>query len=349
MTQQHPATDPSDALVTQLIENLQIHKNRDVIRHLVATSVSMATSNFDRLNLKIASDALRELSNAFKVFEPYQSKRKVTLFGSARTSPLDPTYLVARDVSHRLAEQGWMTITGAGQGIMQAGIEGAGPEMSFGINIRLPFEQGANHVIADDPKLVQMKYFFTRKLMLVKESDGFVIMPGGFGTLDETFELLTLIQTGKALPAPVVLLNSENGTYWQQWEAFLRDEVISRGLVSPPDQSLYLITNDTGRAVDEILGFYRNYHSIRYVNDRLVIRTQNAISDDHLAKLNTDFQDLCQHGTIERCGPSKEEVSDDDGITFHRIGFHFNKLSHGRLRTLINAINDLPSETFSSA
>lgn len=325
------------------METLGVKKNRNVIRQLLATVIAIAASDFQRLNLKIASDSLRELAAAFRVFEPYHQQRKITLFGSARTSASDPSYEVAREIARLLSLEGWMTITGAGRGIMQAGLEGAGPEMSFGINIRLPFEQGANPIIANDPKLVEMKYFFTRKVMLVKESDGFIVMPGGFGTLDETFELLTLIQTGKAQPAPIVLLDADGGSYWERWQDFIKLEVVPRGMISIPDESLYLITQDIDTAVREITGFYHNYHSIRWVHDRLVFRLHNEVSDPELAELNESFADLFDIEPIVRCEPSREELSDDDALNLHRIALTFNRVSHGRLRTFIDALNQLPS------
>lgn len=341
----NPSSTPEaiDALAAQLLENLQVKNNRTVVRHLLATALDMASSDYQRLNLKIAADSLRELSHAFRVFEPFHSQKKITLFGSARTKPTDPTYTVAREVAHQLAARGWMTVTGAGQGIMQAGLEGAGPEMSFGVNIKLPFEQEPNPFIAKSQKLVEMKYFFTRKVMLIKESAGFVIMPGGFGTLDEAFELLTLMQTGKAEPAPIVLLDSEEGTYWEKWQEFIDKEVIGRGLVADFDKSLYLITRDVNKAVDEITQFYRNYQSVRYVNKLLVVRMKSLMSESELEKLNLDFKDIVASGAIERCSPSAPEIADNDGLELHRIKFSFNQSSHGRLRELINSLNSLDS------
>src|SRR5947209_1049649 len=280
---------------------------------------------------------------AFKVFEPYKHVPKVTMFGSARTLPDDPLYSQARDLAAVLAANGWMVVTGAGPGIMAAGIEGAGREMSLGVNIRLPFEQDASQFIAGDPKLVEMKYFFTRKLMLIKESAGFVVLPGGFGTLDEAFELLTLEQTGKADPVPIVLLEVRGGSYWHAWERFINDEVIKRGLVSPEDQHLYCITDDVEVATNEIIGFYRNYHSRRFVGDLMVMRLKAAPTDDELDELNRQFADIATTGRIERTGPLPAEQSTRDNLDLPRIALHFDRLSHGRLRRLINALNTLPS------
>ncbi|MBA3655160.1 MAG: TIGR00730 family Rossman fold protein [Actinobacteria bacterium] len=280
---------------------------------------------------------------AFNLFAPYRDVPKVTVFGSARTLPSDPLYAQARDVAAALAEKGWMVITGAGPGIMAAGLEGAGRDKSFGINIRLPFEQGANEFIADDPKLIEMRYFFTRKLMLMKESDGFVVLPGGFGTLDEGFELLTLLQTGKADPAPMVLLEVPGGTYWQSWQRFLVDEVAPRGLIDPDDTVLYRITDDVEDAAGEILGFYRNYHSRRFVGSRLVLRLRSEPSDDDIALLNTEFADICVTGGIERSAALPAEVGDGDHVDLPRVVFAFDQIHNARLRTMIDALNRMPT------
>ncbi|HVF14729.1 MAG TPA: LOG family protein, partial [Acidimicrobiales bacterium] len=266
---------------------------------------------------------------------------KVTIFGSARTLPDDPLYVQTRDLARDLADAGWMVVTGAGPGIMAAGAEGAGPERSIGVNIRLPFET-PNPLIAD-PNLVSMKYFFTRKLMLMKESAGFAVLPGGFGTLDEAFELLTLLQTGKAAPAPIVLLEVPGGTYWRAWERFIREEVLARGLISEDDLDLYRITDDAEVARDELLRFFRTYHSIRFVGQRLVVRLRAAPTADELEALNRDFADIVTRGGIEASGPLPAEVSGDDRLDLPRLVLHFDRARHGRLRSLIDALNRLPS------
>jgi hypothetical protein len=240
-----------------------------------------------------------------------------------------------------MANEGWMVITGAGPGIMAAGLEGAGREMSFGINIRLPFEEGVNAFIAEDPKLVEMRYFFTRKLMLVKESDGFVVLPGGFGTLDEVFELLTLLQTGKADPAPIVLLEVPGGTYWHRWQEFLEEEVITRGLISTEDVHLYRVTDDAVAAREEILGFYRNYHSRRFVGDLMVMRLKKAPTADQLRRLNEEFADIVVEGGIELVDPFPAEKASNDHLELARIAFRFDLMHHGRLRQLIDVLNQM--------
>jgi uncharacterized protein (TIGR00730 family) len=316
--------------------------NRDQYRSMLLTVAGLATDDdVDRLDLKITATALAEMRMAYKVFAPYRAVPKVTIFGSARTSTEDPLYAQTKAVAANLAQRGWMVITGAGPGIMAAGLEGAGRDMSFGINIRLPFEQGANPFIADDPKLVEMKYFFTRKLMLMKESDGFVVLPGGFGTLDETFELLTLIQTGKAEPSPIVLLDVVGGTYWQEWEEFVRQEVGRRGLISDDDCVLYRMTDDADAAVAEITGFYRNYHSRRFVGDLLVVRLRNEPTDEEVEELADEFADIVVRGRLAKTGPLAPEISGNDHLDRPRLAFHFDRMHHGRLRDLIDRLNGL--------
>jgi uncharacterized protein (TIGR00730 family) len=279
------------------------------------------------------------MRQAFRLFAPYRDIPKVTIFGSARTSPDDPLYEQTRALASTLANQGWMVVTGAGPGIMAAGVEGAGPESSIGVNIRLPFEQGVNAFLATDDKLVEMKYFFTRKLMLMKESAGFAVLPGGFGTLDEAFELLTLLQTGKAAPAPIVLLEVPGGSYWKAWERFLVEEVLGRGLISENDFKLFRVTDDVAAACDEIVGFYANYHSIRFVGDVLVIRLRHAPDDALLDKINTAFADITTTDRIERSEPLPAEVSTNDHLELPRVVLHFDRLNYGRLRELIDVLN----------
>ncbi|MGH9164896.1 MAG: LOG family protein [Acidimicrobiales bacterium] len=332
-----------DQRLVELLDAVPAATNADQLFEILATAVRLAGDDVERLDLKITNAALKELRKAFLVFAPYRHVPKTTMFGSARTLPDDPLYAQARDLAAELAAAGWMVVTGAGPGIMAAGLEGAGRSHSFGINIRLPFEQGANEFIVGDPKLVEMKYFFTRKLMLLKESAGFVVLPGGFGTLDEALELLTLMQTGKADPSPVVLLEVPDGTYWRAWERFVHDEVVARGLVSPEDQSLYLVTDDVREAAGEILGFYRNYHSRRFVGDHLVLRLRASPSEAEMHALGDEFADIVVEGVIAASAPLPAEVADDDHLDLPRIALRFDRMSHGRLRQLIDRINVLPS------
>jgi uncharacterized protein (TIGR00730 family) len=280
------------------------------------------------------------MAEAFRVFRPYRDIRKITMFGSARTLPDDPVYLLTRDLAAQLAAADWMVVTGAGPGIMAAGLEGAGREHAFGVNIRLPHEEGANPFIAQDPKLVEMRYFFTRKLMLIKESHAYAVMPGGFGTQDELFELLTLLQTGKAEPAPVVLLETPGGTYWDGWLRFVDGEAIASGWVSPDDKALFKVATSIDDATREILGFYRNYHSCRWVGALLVLRVQTAPSKAELADLNKRFSDIVAQGTIRIAEAFPPERSSNDHPELPRLALRFDKWHFARLRMLIDAINE---------
>jgi uncharacterized protein (TIGR00730 family) len=292
-----------------------------------------------RGDLKLLSRTLLELRYAFKIFSPYRHTRKVTMFGSARTLPDDPAYQQALAFGHAMAEHKWLVVTGAASGIMEAGHAGAGREHSMGLNILLPFEQSANPIIAGDSKLVYMKYFFTRKLMFVKESDAFCLMPGGFGTLDEGLEVLTLLQTGKHDMMPVVLLDQPGGDYWTVFDQFIRRQLLDRGMIGPEDLSLYRLTDRLDEAVDEILGFYRVYHSMRYVRKELVFRLQQPPSEELLDEINARFHDILIDGRFTVSGPLPEERDESDLAALSRLVFHFNRRAFGRLRQLIDCIN----------
>jgi uncharacterized protein (TIGR00730 family) len=292
-----------------------------------------------RGDLKLLSRTLRELRYAFKVFRPYRRRRKVTIFGSARTRPEHPDYVAAESLARLLAYHGWMVITGAGGGIMEAGNKGAGREASMGLNIMLPFEQRANDYIDRDPKLVTLKYFFTRKLMFVKECSGVACAPGGFGTLDETLETLTLLQTGKQTMMPVVLLDRPGGSYWHDLGLFFEKHLLNTELISPADTSLYRITDNVEEAADEILKFYRVYHSMRYVRNRLVFRLTESLTDEQLETINVQFADILVDGIFEQTGALAEEQGEEDLIGLPRLAFHFDRRALGRLRMLIDFVN----------
>ncbi len=314
----------------------------DLIQRIRDLTDKLAGDHTSRGDLKILSRTLQELRYAFKVFSPYRHRRKVTIFGSARTRPEQPAYHQAVAFSRRMAAEGWMVITGAASGIMEAGHVGAGRENSLGLNILLPFEQAANPVIAGDPKLVHMKYFFTRKLMFVKETSALCCLPGGFGTLDEGLEVLTLLQTGKRDMVPVVFLDEPQGDYWAAFQEFVTRQLLGRGMISPEDLSLYFITTDVDKAVGEILGFYRVYHSMRYVRRRLVLRLSHRPSPETLEQLNTAFADLLAEGRFELSGPLDEERDEPELAGLPRIVFTFNRSSFGRLRQMIDTLNRAP-------
>jgi uncharacterized protein (TIGR00730 family) len=330
-------------LIQQLLDDAGAARNRDVLADLFRTAYELSSDGADRLDLKIARDALKEMRAAYRLFAPYGAVRKVTVFGSARTLVTDPLYEHARSLAARLADAGWMVVTGAGPGIMAAATEGAGADRSLGVTIRLPFEDTSIGPLAGSDRVVSMKYFFTRKLMLVKESSGFVSLPGGFGTQDETLELLTLMQTGKATPSPLVLLDVPGQTYWKGWEAFVHDELIAGGLVSPRDVQLFTVTDDVDEAVAAVRGFWRNYQGIRWVGDALVVRLRAEPTDDELAALNAEYGDLCATGAIARSAPLPAEVGDDDALDLPRIVLAFDPRQGGRFRSLIAAVNGLPS------
>lgn len=332
-----------DARLLALLDEVGAVGDRDQLFEILVSAIRLAQDDADRLDLKITSAALKEMRSAFRAFAPYRHRRKVTIFGSARTVLDHPAYVQAKELAARLADQDWMVVTGAGPGIMSAGLEGAGRDHSFGVNIRLPFEQAPNPYIAGDPKLISMKYFFTRKLMLVKESHGFVSLPGGFGTLDETFELLTLVQTGKASPAPIVLLDEPGGTFWQPLVAYLRDHVAQEGYIHGDDFSLFTATDDVDVAVDELLRFGRNFCSIRWVDELLVLRLRQAPTAEELERLNEDYADLVVSGRIEPTDPLPVEVAGGDQVDLPRLALVADNHLAGRLRALIDDLNTLPS------
>ena len=334
--------DPEiDRALTTVLGAVGADANDDLIRKLLVTALDMDAGSVPRLELKIASQTLVEMLNTYKVFAPYADRGKVTVFGSARTQPNHPDYILAKEFCSKLAEQNWMVISGAGPGIMTAAIEGAGVENSLGINIELPFEQSAAPIIAGDPKLATFKYFFTRKLTFVKEADGFALLPGGFGTQDEAFELLTLIQTGKSYPAPIVLLDHPGSSYWDAWLKYVKGELLEGAMISEQDIALFKHTHDPDEAAKWITGFYTCYHSLRYVGKRVIIRMQHEVSDECLAALNSEFSPILMDGTIDRVPPAKIEVAEDDELTLPRIGFRFNNRDFSRLSALLIRLNDL--------
>jgi uncharacterized protein (TIGR00730 family) len=329
-----------DARAALLLSELGVTKDPRLAEEFLSETFGLLTDHPETLDLKIASAAVAEMRDAFQMFAPYKDVRKVTIFGSARTTREDPLYEQARRVAHDLANAGWMVITGAGPGIMEAGMLGAGRERSIGVSIRLPFETGANPVIAGDTKHVSMKYFFTRKLMLVKESSAFVCLPGGFGTLDETFELLTLTQTGKGVPVPIVFLDTPGDLYWEAVDEFVDRHLVRRGLVSPVDRSLYCITASSDAAVREIEHFYANFHSVRIIGDDLVVRMHRAPNDEQLAELNRQFGGLATDGMIRRVEPYGVERRQHDHVDLARIAFGFDRHGYAAVRPLIDAINE---------
>ena len=329
---------PASRLLTEGDAN---DRNRiaDLIGLIKESADKLASDQTSRGDLKILSRTLRELRYAFKVFSPYRNRRKVTVFGSARTPPHDPTYEQAVAFGKAMAEREWLVVTGAASGIMEAGHVGAGRENSMGLNIMLPFEQYANPVIAGDPKLVHMKYFFTRKLMFVKECDAVCLLAGGFGTLDEGLEVLTLLQTGKRDMVPVVFLDAPGDHFWQPFQEFIEKTLLARRMISPEDLSLYKLTDNVDVAVNEILHFYRNYHSMRYVRNKLVLRLKEPPDERLLAHINETFTDILAEGEFTVSGPLPEEQDEPDLAKLSRLVMRFNRRNLGRLRQLIDLLN----------
>jgi uncharacterized protein (TIGR00730 family) len=327
-----------DELLDGLVTNLP-SRDRRLSFEIIETSVMLAREQVNTLDRKIVNSTLKELRNAFQVFAPYKDVLKVSVFGSARVHKGDAEYEVARRFSELIAQEGWMVITGAGPGIMEAGHEGAGGDLSFGANILLPFEAKPNPVIADDAKLINFKYFFTRKLTFMKEADAFVCLPGGFGTLDEAFELLTLVQTGKAALQPIVLLDRDGGTYWEHFDRYLKDELLQRGFIDEDDLALYRLTTVPEEAVEELTRFYRVYHSDRMVGDRLILRLKEMPDRSVLDRLSDEFSDIMS-GRIERTETSSLERKEEDVPELPRIALNFDRKHVGRLRKLVDRLNE---------
>jgi uncharacterized protein (TIGR00730 family) len=311
----------------------------EAIRRLRKAAEKLPAEHTPEEDLKILSQTLRELRRAFTVFAPYRTQRKVTVFGSARTARSAPAYQAAEQLGKAMADNGWFVVTGASTGIMEAGHRGAGRGRSMGINIMLPFEQAANEIIHGDEKLVTMKYFFTRKLMFVKECDAVVCLPGGFGTLDEAFEVLTLLQTGKRELMPLVFLDAPGGTYWKDWLAYVHQHLLQGKMISVEDLSLFRVTESVDETVDEILRFYRVFDDMEYVNNRLVLRLQKPVSEAKLHSMQRDFVDILSNGDFQQEVDLATNGAPSKSTTRARLLFHFNRRSLGRLRQLIDSIN----------
>jgi uncharacterized protein (TIGR00730 family) len=336
-----PSPDPIAEPPTDV--PFEVAARRQLIEELKQTADKLARDEASLGDLKIVTRALRELRYAFKVFTPYRRRPKVAVFGSARTPPDHPDFQASVEFGKQIAAHGWMVVTGAGNGIMEGAHIGAGPELSMGVNIMLPFEQGANVVIAKDEKLVTLRYFFTRKLMFVKEVHAVALFPGGFGTQDELFEILTLVQTGKRDMLPIVCVESPGSDYWEQWMDFVRRQLLDRRLISPEDLALFRIANTPAAAVEEIVRFYANFHSSRYIRDRLIMRLQHEPSDELLARLNAEFAGILESGKIERASTHPHEQDDEHTRHLPRISLHFNRRDAGRLRMMIDVLNQEPA------
>lgn len=312
------------------------------VNELISVAQELQADGASVGDLKIAAGALREMREAFKVFAAYRGVRKVSAFGSARTREGDPVFTLAEEFARRIADSGYMVITGAGPGIMEACQRGAGRDRSFGVNIRLPWEQQANTIISGDPKLMSFRYFFARKLFFLKDADAVVLFPGGFGTHDEGFETLTLLQTGKTRPVPLVLLDRPRGAYWKTWQRYVENQILRRRMIDKEDFALYKVTDNVDAAVDEITGFYRVYHSSRYVREQFVIRVAHPLPPAFVDALATEFEDIITEGGITQREALRAEREEADIFHLPRLVFRFDRIHFGRLRMLIDRLNQAP-------
>lgn len=326
-------------LVADIAPSDKKFENADVVTEIIVTALKAVQSSIGRGDMKLLSRSLRELRYAFKIFKNYRDVRKVTIFGSARTKPSHADYKLTRDFAKKIRAQGWMIITGAGPGIMAAGNEGAGEGGSFGVNIKLPFEQHPNKFIAESSTYIDCRYFFTRKLVFVKEASAAAFFPGGFGTLDEAFELLTLVQTGKCDPIPILFLDIPRGKYWSSAADWIKKNMLGQKKISKEDLSLFKIAHSTDEAVNEITTFYSNYHSLRYVGPLLVVRVQKYLEDKQLQYLNKNFSDILVSGKFQRSAALPEEENQPEIAHLPRLVFLFNRINNGRLRQMIDYLN----------
>lgn len=339
---QRRADDPDiverlDGLIAEVAGAQPDSFDGKLVRELLIAGLKLIPDGRDTGELKLMTAAVKELRYAYRVFAQYQDPHKVTIFGSARTPEAHPDYLATVEFSRLMASLGWMVITGAGGGIMHAGHVGPGRSASFGVAIRLPFETTANEVIAGDEKLIHFRYFFTRKLMFLSQAEAVALIPGGFGTMDEAYETLTLVQTGKASPVPIVMLEGEGGSYWRDFEEWTRKGLMGRGFISPEDENLYYRASDARDAAEHITRFYRNYHSSRYVRDNFVIRLNGHLRQEDVERLNEEFAVLVKAGKIIQ-GQALEE--EDDHRHLPRIIFHHTRHKYGLIRKLIDRINE---------
>lgn len=333
------SNEPIDQIINRLIDESGDIYHPAIIKEMIIATLKIGQDVDYLADLKLINRTLREMRYTAKVFGPYRQRKKVTIFGSARTEKTDEMYKKCVRFSRSLAENNYMVITGGGPGIMQAGNEGAGSENSFAVNIRLPFEQKPNPIMYRNPRLVTYKYFFNRKVAFVKEADAIVVFPGGFGTLDEAMEVFTLIQTGKTSPKPLILMDDQDG-YWERFFSFVKESLLAKGFISGEDFSLFTVTKNENEALDTIDTFYSTYHSLRFIENRLVIRLQRALSGDQIETLTNEFPGLIKEGDHIRCCEAfPEETDEPDLALLPRISLLFDHHHYGLLIAFINRIN----------
>ncbi|GBD98497.1 LOG family protein YgdH [bacterium BMS3Abin07] len=331
---------PVDDAIDDLVKLVGDVNHPEIVREMILAALKAGKEHAGREDLRLMNYTMKEMRYTSKVFGPYRHVKKVTVFGSARTGPDEPVYDIARQLGRKLAEAGYMVITGGGGGIMQAVNEGAGPERSFGVNIQLPFEQKPNPVLTGNPRLITYKYFFNRKVAFVKEAHAITLFPGGFGTLDEAMETLTLLQTGKHNPLPLILIDEPGGTYWSRWERFFREELLAEGYISGSDFNLFELVDSVDDAIERINHFYRLYHSIRHVGKKLVIRLSSGIDEEQVRQLKERFSDmLIPGGDMYISGPLPDESDEPDILDLPRLVVDFDRRHFSRLRKFIHEIN----------
>lgn len=329
----------TDALIDELAMKSCVPETRHLLHEILTTAVKLGMESNDRGDLKLANNTLKELRYSFKIFSPYRDVKKVIIFGSARSPKKSAEYKMAEEFARKLTAKGYMIVTGGGPGVMEAGNKGAAAGKEFALNIRLPYEQKPNPYIDEKDKIINFKYFFTRKLVFVKETDATALFPGGFGTHDEGFEVLTLIQTGKSRPRPVVLMEPKGSTYWNAWKRYVTDHLLKSGFIAAEDLKLFRIARTVDEAIKYIGDFYRVYHSIRYVSGLTVMRLNKDISDGTLRLINKRFKNILTGGPIRRSPPTDKEVQEVEYPGLPRIAMNFNMRDYGRLSEMIHVIN----------
>lgn len=328
-----------DQLVADLARLSGPSENAELRREILTSAVKLGLESHDRGDLKLVNHTLKELRYSLKIFAPYRDRKKVIIFGSARTKKTAPAYKMAEELARKLTAQNYMIVTGGGPGIMEAGNKGAGPGTDFALNIKLPFEQRTNPFIDEKERIINFKYFFVRKLIFVKETDATTLFPGGFGTHDEGFEMLTLVQTGKSKPRPIILMEPKGSTYWKEFQHFLKYQLVKGGFINKSDLHLYQVAQSADQAVEYINDFYTIYHSIRYVGDKTILRLKREISQKTLVQINRDFKDILVKGKIECSPPAEDEVRDSEHVDLPRLSMYFNLHNYSRLCELIRVIN----------
>ncbi len=328
-----------DKLIKELAACTGTPDNEELRREMLTSVVKLGLESHDRGDLKMVNTTVKELRYSFKIFVPYRNQKKVIIFGSARTKKTAPAYKMAEELAQKLTAKDYMVVTGGGPGIMEAGNKGAAPGKDFALNIKLPFEQKGNPFLDEKEKIINFKYFFVRKLTFIKETDATTLFPGGFGTHDEGFEMLTLVQTGKSKPRPIILMEPKGSTYWRDWKAFIQKQLVKGKFINPSDMNLFQTARTADEAVKYIDEFYRVYHSIRYVGDKTILRLKKEISEKTLTRLNRQFKDILVSGRIQSSPPAEDEMKESDYADLPRLSMNFNLHNYSRLCEMIHVIN----------